>query len=109
MLILGQNGDVMVNVERIHTISTYQSGNYENGKVMEKRFRIIAWYGSGESDYFYIGDYATEDRAKEVIQEIWKKYGEYFHRTGGPAILKGSVDVPEEFWVLPKVYEMPKE
>lgn len=30
MLILGQNGEVMVNVERIHTISTYQLGNMES-------------------------------------------------------------------------------
>lgn len=109
MLILGQNGDVMVNVERIHTITTYQLGDYENGKLMEKRFRILAWYGSGEDDCWGIGDYATEDRAKEVIREIWEKYGQYLHRKGGPAMLKGSVDVPEEFWVLPKVYEMPKE
>lgn len=109
MLILGQNGDVMVNVERIHSITTYQLGDYERGKEMEKRFRILAWYGSGEDDCWGIGDYATEDRAKEVIREIWEKYSQYMHRQGGPAILKGSVAVPEEFWVLPKVYEMPKE
>lgn len=109
MLILGQDGDVMVNMERIHTITTYQLGNFENGKEMEKRFRILAWYGSGKDDCWGIGDYATEDRAKKVIREIWEKYGQYLHRPGGPAILKGSVDVPEEFWVLPKIYEMPKE
>ena len=74
MLILGQNGDVMVNVERIHTITTYQLGNYERGKEMEKRFRILAWYGSGEDDCWGIGDYATEDRAKKIIREVC--YGE---------------------------------
>lgn len=42
MLILGQNGDVMVNVERHQCFSIYQLGNYENGKEMEKRFRILA-------------------------------------------------------------------
>lgn len=109
MLILGQDGDVMVNMERIHTITTYQLGNYEYGKEMEKRFRILAWHGSCEDDCWGIGDYATDDRAKEVIREIWEKYGQYLHRPGGTAILKGSVDVPEEFWVLPKIYEMPKE
>ena len=109
MLILGQSGDVMVNVEHHQCFSIYQINNHEHGKEMEKRFRILAWYGSGEDDCWGIGDYATEDRAKEVLREIWEKYAQYLHRKGGPAILKGSVDVPEEFWVLPKVYEMPKE
>ena len=109
MLILGQSGDVMVNVEHHQCFSIYQINNHEHGKEMEKRFRILDWYGSGEDDCYGIGDYATEDRAKEVLREIWEKYGQYLHRKGGPAILKGSVDVPEEFWVLPKVYEMPKE
>ena len=56
MLILGQNGDVLVNVERHQCFSIYQLGNYENGKEMEKRFRILAWHGSGEDDCWGIGD-----------------------------------------------------
>lgn len=95
MLILGQNGDVMVNVERIHTITTYQLGNYENGKLMEKRFRILAWYGSGEDDCWGIGDYTTEDRAKEVVREIWRTYG--------------CFSAPEKYGAYPLIYEMPKE
>lgn len=109
MLILGQNGNVMVNVGQIHAITTYRLGNYENGKEKGKRFRILAWYGSGEDNCFGIGDYATEDRAKEVIREIWEKYGQYLHRKGRSAILRRSVDVLEEFLILSKVYEMPKE
>lgn len=76
---------------------------------MEKKYRILAWYGSSEDDCWGIGDYDTEARAKEIVREIWQKYGVYLHRQGGPAILKGSVDLPEAFWVLPKIYEMPKE
>lgn len=109
MLILGQDGDVIVNIERIHAITIYELGDYGRCKEMERRFRILALYGNRDDICWGIGDYATENRAKEVIREIFEKYGQYLHRKGGPAILKGSVDVPEEFWVLPKVYEMPKE
>lgn len=108
MLILGQNGDVMVNLERIQAITTYCLGNFEQGKKVEK-CRVLAWFGTGEDDCWGIGDYETEDRAKEVIRAIWQKYGEYLHRPGDPAILRGSVEIPEAVWVLPKLYEMPQE
>lgn len=106
MLILGQDGDVMVNVKNLHAISTYRLGDFEQGKKIEKKYRILAWHGRGSDDCWGIGDYETEDRAKQIIREIWERYGEYLHRKGGQAILRGSIDVPEEFWVLPKVYEI---
>ena len=109
MLILSQNGDVMVNVDALQTITTYNFGDCQRCKEISEKCRILAWFGTGEDDCWGIGDYATEERAKEVIREIWQKYGEYLHRPGGPAILRGSVDVPEAFWVLPKIYEMPQE
>lgn len=109
MLILGQSGDVMVNLERIQAITTYCFGDFERGKKVEKKCRVLAWFGTGKDDCLGIGDYETEDRAKEIIRAIWQKYGEYLHRPGGPAILRGSVDIPETVWVLPKLYEMPQE
>ncbi|MFR1351400.1 MAG: hypothetical protein ACLSCA_03105 [[Clostridium] symbiosum] len=109
MMILSQNGEVMVNVENLHSITTYKLGDYQRGEKMEKKHRILAWYGNGEDDCWGIGDYETEDRAKEIIRAIWQKYGEYLHRQGGPAVLRGSVEVPEMIWVLPKLYEMPQE
>lgn len=111
MLILGQNGDVMVNMERIHSLTTHYLGYYsgERKQRVNEGFRVLAWYGEYGDACFGIGDYATEDRAKEIIRQIFEKYGEYLHRQGGPAILRGSVDVPEAFWVLPKIFEMPKE
>ena len=109
MLILSQNGEVMVNVKSLQAITTYKLGNYQRGEKMEKQYRILACYGAGEDDCWGIGDYETEDRAKEVIRAIWQKCGEYLHRPGGPAILRGSVEIPEAVWVLPKLYEMPQE
>lgn len=109
MLILGQDGEVMVNLDRIHSITTYKLGDCERGKDTENKFRVLAWFGNSEDDCWGIGDYATEERAKEIVREIWMKYGEYLHRPGGAAVLLGTSDVPEAFFVLPKLYEMPKE
>lgn len=109
MLILCQNGDMIVNLDRVHSITTYNFGDCKKGKEDAMKCRILAWFGTTEDDCWGIGDYATEERAKEIIKEIWMKYGEYLHRQGGPAMLRGSVDVPEAFLILPKIYEMPKE
>lgn len=109
MQILGQNGDKMVNLEKIIALTIFKTGDWQKGEEVEKKYRILAWSSNEEQDCFDIGDYATEGRAKEIIKEIWQKYGEYLYRRGGPAILKGTVDVPEAFWVLPKIYEMPQE
>lgn len=108
MLILSQYRECVVNVDNLCSITIYPVNVKETGKETEKKFRILAWFGSAEEDCWGIGDYETNDRAKEVLAEIWKKYGEYLHRPGGPAILRGSSEIPEAFWVLPKVYEMPE-
>lgn len=107
MQILSQNREVMVNMDRIHSVSVY--GFLQSTKDKQKKYRILAWYGNGEDDCWGIGDYATEERAKEIVREIWMKYGEYLHRQGGSAILAGTSDIPEAFFVLPKLYEMPEE
>lgn len=108
MLILSQDGEAVVNVNNLQAITIYQINEKIAGKDMEKKFRILALNGTTDDECLGIGDYVSVDRAKEVLQEIWQEYGAYLHRHGGPAILKGSVDVPEAFWVLPKTYKMPE-
>lgn len=56
-----------------------------------------------------LGEYATEERAKEVLQEIIKCYKSYLQLNGGPAILQGQMDIQPNIFNIPKVYEMPKE
>lgn len=56
-----------------------------------------------------LGEYATEERAKEVLMEIIKKYSSYLQLDGGPAILQGQMDIQPNIFNIPKVYEMPKE
>lgn len=49
-----------------------------------------------------LGDYKTEERAKEVLQEIIKKYNEY-GEIASPKI--GIINIV----TLPKVYKMPEK
>ena len=108
MQILGQSGDKMVNLEKIIALTIYNLGDWQRGKEVKDKYRILAWSGNEEQDCFGLGDYATEDRCKEIIKEIWTISGQYYHSHGGPAILRGTSDVPELFFVPPKVYQMPE-
>ena len=56
-----------------------------------------------------LGEYATKERAKEVLMEIIKKYSSYLQLDGGPALLKGQMDIQPNIFNIPKVYEMPEE
>ena len=57
----------------------------------------------------FLGEYETEERAKEVLQEIAQTYSSYLKLEGGPAILQGQIDIQPNIFNIPKVYEMPKE
>jgi len=56
-----------------------------------------------------LGKYKTEKRAKEVLQEIIKKYTSYLELRGGPAIMQGQMDIQPNIFNIPKVHEMPEE
>ena len=56
-----------------------------------------------------VGFYKTEERAKEVLQEIIKKYSSYLELKGGPAVLQGQIDIQPNIFNVPKIYEMPLE
>ena len=56
-----------------------------------------------------LGVYDTEERAKEVLQEIIKCYGSYLQLDGGPAIIQGQVDIQPNIFNIPKVYKMPEK
>ena len=54
-------------------------------------------------------EFATEKRAKKVLQEIAQKYASFLKLEGGPTILQGQVDIQPNIFNIPKVYEMPED
>ncbi len=95
MLILGQNGDIIINFERINLIKIESS---------ENEFDIEINYADDKWDV--IGTYESFDRAKEIIAELINTYLKVV-RVVENASCKGRKE--PKFYNIPKVYYMPKE
>lgn len=98
MIIVTQNKMEIFNLDKIKNI-------WIDDDVLSKTYTEFEICADGE----ILGSYKTEERAKEVLQEIVKKYSMYLQLNGGPAILKGTSDIAPMVFNIPKVYEMPKE
>lgn len=96
MIIINQERTKVINFEKITEITA--SGT----KILVGDDIFIP---KGEE----IAKYKTEERAKEVLQEIIKRYSSYLKLEGGPAILQGQMDIQPNIFNIPKVFEMPKE
>ncbi len=95
MIIVSQVKRNIINFDNVESIYIVADLN-GTGKIPYK----IYYETSTQSEE--LGQYATEERAKEVLQEIEKKYLEYIE-LGSPT--KGPVSLH----TIPKVYEMPEE
>lgn len=87
MIIINQDRTVILNYENIEAIGV--------AKATEDRFKIIA--ATVTNSEIEIAQYKTEERAKEVLQEIISKYRQW------------NQDANNAVTIIPKVYEMPKE
>lgn len=87
MLIVSQDKKKIINLNTIQYINIFQNqlwaGNIPNNQL-------------GDFDTV-LGTYETEERAKEVLQEIIGKYKQW------------NKDANNAVTIIPKVYEMPKE
>lgn len=106
MIIVSQSKKMVVNFEisqilEVNTPEAWGQGFYS----------IDTYPNTEDSQKFHIrlGKYDTEERAKEVLQEIVKVFSSYLQLNGGPAILQGQIDIQPNIFNIPKVYEMPKE
>ncbi len=95
MIIVSQDEDLILNFKNIDAIGTGNPLDNDNGM-----FKVLA---STTSDNEYtLGYYKTEERAKEILQEIIKKYRDV-------TVVCDINNNKYEKYDLPKVFEMPKE
>ena len=94
MLIRSQDKNLLINLNTSDGISRDGDG------------RLVIHHGTINN---MIGAYSTKEKAIKVLDMIQNKYLEYYHLKGGPAILKGSIDIAENMWEVPKVFQMPQE
>ena len=84
MIIVDQEKEVIINFNNIEMI----------GINPDCKNEIFCTFNDGAKE---MGTYKTEERAKEVLQEIVNKYKQW------------NKDANNAVTIMPKVYEMPKE
>lgn len=99
MIIVSQDKKKIVNFDNLTQIYITQD---------EEETEIFIRCETVDSLYDDLGVYKTEERAKEVLQEIVLKYGEYLKLEGGPAIIQGQMDIQPNIFNIPKIYYMPE-
>ncbi len=97
MIIVSQDKTEIVNFDNVDSVWICPDE--------EGRFTIEATADTNAT----LGYYKTEERAKEVLQEIVKKYSSYLELKGAPAVLQGQIDIQPNIFNIPKVYEMPEK
>lgn len=92
MVIISQDKTMILNFEYIETIEIGNPLENNDGK-----FKILC--DTTSDNQYTIAEYETEERAKEVLQEIINKY----------KITLYNSRTNETVVNVPKVYEMPKK
>lgn len=105
MIIVSQDKKMFVNFNSI--VSVYVIKNYVSEEKGYQGYNID--FATNEEINFVLATYDTEERAKEVLQEITRKYSSYLKLEGGPAILQGQMDIQPNIFNIPKIYEMPEK
>lgn len=106
MLLVSQEKDGIINLNNVLVIRL--STDFETNKKTIIYVDCIGdeHFGIGKYD---IGKYDTEERAKEVLQEIVKEYSSYLELKGGAALVQGDMDIQPNIFNIPKVYKMPEK
>ena len=93
MMIVSQDKKQILNFNNIQNIRIEPYGTHEKGK---KIYKIFA--GNFEGYATKLGTYDTEERAKEVLQEIITRYANW-----------ANMEVGQPSGICLPVYKMPKE
>lgn len=98
MIIVNQDKNNILNFSNLQNVRIEPYGTHEKGK---KIYKIFA--GNFEGYATKLGTYETEERAKEVLQEIWDFY-ETAKRYECSSNISVTIFLGKKF-----TYEMPKE
>ena len=88
MIIVSQDKDTIINHDNVQLL-------WINKNILNETIKTFYIY----ADHDFLGEYKTEERAKEVLQEIVSKYKVTLYNS----------KTNETVVNVPKVYEMPTE
>lgn len=94
MIIRSQDKTMIVNLKNIANIH-----------IAGKRIKVVYFQGDCADD---IAEYSTEEKAIKVLDMIQDKYLSRMELDGGYDWANGCYIQPN-FWVLPKVFQMPQD
>lgn len=94
MIIRSQDKTMIVNLKNIANIH-----------IAGKRIKVVYFQGDCADD---IAEYSTEENAIKVLDMIQDKYLSRMELDGGYDRVNGCYIQPN-FWVLPKVFQMPQD
>ena len=94
MIIRSQDKTMIVNLK-----------NIANLHIAGKRIKVVYFQGDCADD---IAEYSTEEKAIKVLDMIQDKYLSRMELDGGYDRVNGCYIQPN-FWVLPKVFQMPQD
>jgi len=98
VVIVSQDKDTIINHDNVQLL-------WINKNILNKTIKTFYIY----ADHDFLGEYETEERAKEVLKEIVEKYSSYLELKGGVAFMQGGMNIQPNIFNIPKVYEMPTE
>lgn len=98
MIIVDQDKNNVINYDNVKSL-------WIDDNVLDKT--NTTFYINADDDF--LGEYETEERAKEVLKEIVEKYSSYLELKGSVALMQGGMNIQPNIFNIPKVYEMPTE
>ena len=101
MLILSQDKSEIVNFNEIFRLYI-DTWSLKEFATEPDCWCIRAEKASDNMICTFLGEYATEERAKEVLEEIIRKYAEYAEISSLSSGISGIFE-------LPKIYRMPEK
>lgn len=108
MIIVSQDKMVVYNFDEIFRLYVDNWSN-EEFATEPNCFCIRAEKSSDNMICAFLGEYKTEERAREVLKEIVEKYSSYLELKGGVDLMQGGMNIQPNIFNIPKVFEMPKE
>ncbi len=90
MIIVSQDKDKIINHDNVQLL-------WINKNILNKTIKTFYIY----ADHDFLGEYKTEERAKEVLQELWQFYEtvERYKSSNGMAIVfekRYAYEMPED-------------
>lgn len=112
MIIVSQDRDIISNFNNINTITIRE---HSLSDITDKKdYKIITYdntYRSSDNYSDVLGTYKTEERAKEILQEITNAYSDFNYYKSiidSKEQIRKGIKIYQKYRTL-DVYEMPKE